>query len=377
MFAFSATNPCHLWPLVRELHSLGVLDCFYSGYPKWKLPGSDEIPVTTVSTRTVLTYGMLRMPERFRPSSHSLFKWQDEGFDRSVAKALTCSPVLHGLPGQCLHTFRRAKELGTITVLNHASGPVEHQVELVRPEFEHAGLKLEDHSRFDSAYFEREREEYRLADFHCAASSIVKDQLVSSGIDASKIFSVPYGADTEIFRKRSELPRDDSFRIVFAGALSLRKGIRYLLNALEISEDSDWHCHFYGARSTETNREFDAYKGGPAITRHGAVSAENLAQAFRNSSVLVLPSAEEAFGMVVVQALQCGLPCIVSDRVGAQDLIEHRKNGSIVPFGDSNALVKELQWWQANPKIVADNFSWKSPAQTFLERHNSIEAIAA
>jgi glycosyltransferase involved in cell wall biosynthesis len=52
---------------------------------------------------------------------------------------------------------------------------------------------------------------------------------------------------------------------------------------------------------------------------------------------------------VVVQALNCGLPCIVSDRVGAGDLIAHRRNGSIFPAGDADALATEIAWWAEHP----------------------------
>ncbi|MBV8585122.1 MAG: glycosyltransferase [Verrucomicrobia bacterium] len=53
-----------------------------------------------------------------------------------------------------------------------------------------------------------------------------------------------------------------------------------------------------------------------------------LSEQMRQASVLVLPSLEEGFGLVVPQALACGAPCIVSESIGAKDLIEVRRNGS-------------------------------------------------
>ena len=96
---------------------------------------------------------------------------------------------------------------------------------------------------------------------------------------------------------------------------------------------------FLRRRTTpEARQDLAAYKGRTPLTAHGSVSQGELAEGFRQGSVLVLPSLEEGFGLVVPQALNCGLPCIVSDRVGGKDLIRHRENGSIFPCGDAAAL---------------------------------------
>ena len=99
---------------------------------------------------------------------------------------------------------------------------------------------------------------------------------------------------------------------------------------------------------------------------HGPVVQVALADALRAASVLVLPSLEEGFGLVVPQALNCGLPVIVSDRVGGRDFIQHRGNGSIVAVSDAAALATELAWWAANPRRVAGKFGWTEPARTLI-----------
>jgi len=73
--------------------------------------------------RTLVTYGLLRAPERFRPRSRTLFLWQDQNFDRWVARTLHKHDFVHAIPGQALQIFRRARALGLRTVLNHATGP--------------------------------------------------------------------------------------------------------------------------------------------------------------------------------------------------------------------------------------------------------------
>jgi len=73
----------------------------------------------------------------------------------------------------------------------------------------------------------------------------------------------------------------------------------------------------------------------------------------------------------VPQALNCGLPCIVSDRVGAQDLLRPRENGAIFPVGNATALAEELTWWAAYPKRVTETFGWTEPARRLIALSNA------
>jgi len=371
--AISATNPCHLWDLARELTKNGTEVDYYSGYPKWRLPHASsttgEPQVHCSSARTLATYGLLRVPERYRPANDRLFKWQDEGFDRAISRKLRPADFIHGMPGQCLETFRRAKIMGIRRILNHASGPVEDQERILDEEHRRHGRPRKASKRFDATYFAKEREEYELADFHCVASTVVRDQLAARGIAPERIIVVPYGADPLRFPKRQSHASADEFRIVFAGNSSLRKGIPDLLSALDKAGDRPWECHFLGNAARETEHDFQSYRGQIPLIRHGALSQEQLASEFQRASVLVLPSAEEAFGLVVVQALQCGVPCIVSDRVGAKDLIQHRRNGSILSFPTRDLLLHELEWWADHPMTVSEPFDWALPAQSFMEQH--------
>ncbi len=364
--SFAATNPCHVYPFAVELAKLGDLGAYYSGYPAWKLAHSAGLPIRAHSLRTNVVYGLLKYaPERLRPSSRALFLWQDRGFDRWTGAHLEACEFIHGIPGQCLHTFRAARKIGVRTVLNHATGPVRDWVRIMEPEYQRAGLKLTDACPYDADYFRREDEEYALADFHCAASTVVREQLIARGIAASRIWLVPYGADERIFH-RGNADAPNAFRIVFAGQVGLRKGLRTFLAALTLAAREDWRVDFFGAVLGEARGDLDAYRGAAPLTFHGAVSQQKLADGFRAGSVLVLPSLEEGFGLVVPQALNCGCPAIVSDRVGAKDLIRHRDNGSLFKTENAEALAAELSFWAGNPRRVNESLGWSAPAATLL-----------
>jgi glycosyltransferase involved in cell wall biosynthesis len=364
--SFSATNPCHLHPHAAAVAALGCAGPYYSGYPRWKLPAAAALEVRDHSLRTNIVYGLLKYaPPWLRPETKRLFRWQDDGFDRWVGRHLESADFIHAMPGQALETFRAARRLGIRTVLNHATGPVRAWVRIMQPEYARVGLELTDVCPYDDTYFAREAEEYALADFHCAASSVVREQLVSEGIEAAKIWQVAYGADASIFHAEGAVA-SQTCRIVFAGQVGLRKGLKTLLDALTLAARPEWRVDFYGAVLPEARHDAARYTGVAPLKFHGAVSQAALAAAFRGGSVLVLPSLEEGFGLVVPQALNCGLPCIVSDRTGAKDLVRHRENGSIFPVQNAEALAEELTWWAANPRRVSEKHLWEGPARTLV-----------
>ncbi len=388
--AFSATNPCHVLDLALALALADAGDevTFLSGYPRAKLlrvsPAVERLRVLPESWRTLITYALYpRLPKRFQGFSPRLFAWQDAGFDRAVAGRLSrCfrpgaeAPMghphfLHGIPGQCLETFRVARRFGITTVLNHASGPARQQWELVRPEYERAGLAVPPPPEAVPGLEARLRAEVDLADWHLVASRIVARQLAESGVPAERIGVVPYGASPERFPRRAAAPKGEPFRVLFAGALAIRKGLWTVLKALELVPDPTWELHCYGLPLAETEGDFRAYNGQPRVFRHGPVSQKALAEALRGASVLVLPSVEEAFGLVVPQALQVGVPCLVSDRVGASDLLTSPQDGETLPFGDAQAWAAALRRWAATPTQVTGDFSWKRPAALAQAQHRA------
>jgi glycosyltransferase involved in cell wall biosynthesis len=299
-----------------------------------------------------------------RPAARTLFRWQDTSFDQWVGNQLSKHDFVHAMPGQSLATFHTARGLGVRTVLNHATGPSRDWVTIMQSEYQRVGLDLRSETVYDEAFFARERKEYELADFHCAASSLVASQLQAGGITPERIWVVPYGADPSVFFPGSggETP----FRILFAGQISLRKNLLTLLQALKQLDRPDWELVCCGAISEEAKPDLAQGAGHTPVRFLGPVPQTELAGQMRAASVLVLPSLEEGFGLVVPQALACGNPCIVSESVGAKDLIEVRRNGSTFAARNVQALAEELVYWSEHRTRVPGDYSWRAPAFRLL-----------
>jgi len=79
------------------------------------------------------------------------------------------------------------------------------------------------------------------------------------------------------------------------------------------------------------------------VTFLGPVPRTKMTQLYRDADIFVLPSIEEGFGMAVTEAMAAGLPVVVSDAVGAADILTSMKDGIIFPVNNVEALTDSLQ----------------------------------
>jgi glycosyltransferase involved in cell wall biosynthesis len=91
--------------------------------------------------------------------------------------------------------------------------------------------------------------------------------------------------------------------------------------------------------------------------------------------VLVLPSLSEGFGLVVTEALACGLPVIATSNVGASDLVCDGREGFVIPVCSAEAIADRLNalyrdrelltHMSHNSQLTAERQSWKVYRETW------------
>ncbi len=167
----------------------------------------------------------------------------------------------------------------------------------------------------------------------------------------------PYACELGAFSNAAETHvANDGPVFLFCGQMISRKGIDLLLLAFEQTLRSQ-----PSARLLLIGREAElpSMLGGlPLVVRKrinyaGFAAPDALPAWFAMADVFVLPSRHDGWGVVVNQALGAGLPCIVSDAVGAGELITENVNGHIVPAGDTNALAQAMIRLAASPELRA------------------------
>jgi glycosyltransferase involved in cell wall biosynthesis len=137
--------------------------------------------------------------------------------------------------------------------------------------------------------------------------------------------------------------------VLFSGKLSIRKGVHVLTEAAKLLPEklrSRLVLLFLGA-GQEESRLIAACNAVPTIRSRfiGFRNQKQLSPYYHAADLLVLPSLEsETWGLVVNEALQHGLPCVVSQAVGcAPDLIEAGTTGDLAGTGSSESLASALE----------------------------------
>lgn len=200
----------------------------------------------------------------------------------------------------------------------------------------------------------------RRAGICLAIGSRNADLFAEYGVPSERIRIAPYFVDNEFFIRASDRLRvtQDALRIkfglpldklvfVFMGKLIEKKHPEDLLHAWKMlpAADQSRCALLYAGSGAILDRLKDAARNfGDSVVFSGFLNREELPQAYVASDVLVLPSDHrETWGLVVNEAMACGLPVVVSDNVGcAPDLVIEGQTGYVYPCRDIEALSKRL-----------------------------------
>jgi glycosyltransferase involved in cell wall biosynthesis len=176
------------------------------------------------------------------------------------------------------------------------------------------------------------------------------------GADDKRIFFVPCGVDTDYFReqaepwraRRTEVRSENGWNhdhlILYVGRLVRQKRVDILIEAMRKLDPSrqDIALLIVGD-GIERGRLVEQARDLKNVYFLGFKDRHDLPQYYAMAEVFVLPSEIEPWGMVVVEALACGLPVIATRKVGAAwDLIHEGENGFIIPENDAAALAATI-----------------------------------
>jgi glycosyltransferase involved in cell wall biosynthesis len=296
-------------------------------------------------------------------------------FDEIASRLISDCDVVNPWQSTALRTIRAAHRRGIPSVLEVGSAHILTQVRILREERERFGDGL-DHSVVTPGVVDRMLAEYREADRIAVPSSFVRTTFAENGVPVSKIVVVPYGCDPRPMTPRSD--RSGRPRLLFVGGAGLRKGIPYLFDAFRRVQ-ADAELRVVGRMSPA----LIARAGGlpPRTELAGAVTIQDLALEYDHADAFVLPSVEDGFGLVTLEAMRAGLPVVVSDQAGSAEVVEDGVNGFVVPARDVDALASRLDLllgdaslrrrMGAAARAAAVRRTWETYGD---ERHNRIYA---
>ena len=262
--------------------------------------------------------------------------------DRRVARRLMDGSrfkAVYAYDHGALESFRAARDRGIKCIYEH---PIVHWRESRRYQQEEAELNPEWKPTLGAMLDSEEKlarkdAELALADVVIVPSTFSKNSLNQvPGLKAS-IQVVPYGVPS-VSHARDE-SRTGKLRVLFVGALSQAKGLKYLLDAAaKLERQID--LTLIGKRVSSvipTPAVLDRYRWIPSM------AYDDLLREMSRHDVLVLPSLHEGFGLVIGEAMAQGLVVIATPHSAAPDLIDDGVDGFVIPVRSAEAIVEKLE----------------------------------
>ena len=190
---------------------------------------------------------------------------------------------------------------------------------------------------------QQKREEMELADLVLAPSSFVAET-VRAFYPNKSLALAPYGVDLEFWTPGARSEESETLRFIYAGQISLRKGIPVLLQAWEKAALRSAELQLVGSWNLSDSKKASLPRG---VTHVSALSSEALRDHYRRADVFVFPSFFEGLALVLLEAMACGLPAIASAATGGADVLTEA-SGRLLPVGDLDGLVDSLRWFNQN-----------------------------
>ena len=205
------------------------------------------------------------------------------------------------------------------------------------------------------------------------------------GLPYEKINVVPNGINTTVY---NGLEKDYDFRrkyamdnekiILFMGRLVYEKGVQHLISALpkilEGYHDAKLIIAGKGGMTEQLKAQVEAMGLGDKVYFTGYLNAKQVSKMYKCADVSVFPSTYEPFGIVALEAMLAGIPTVVSDVGGLNEIVEHRVDGMKSYAGNPNSLADSILELLLNPELcnkitkkakqkVKNEYNWAKIAQ--------------
>lgn len=334
----------HHFDLGRQILRKGHRLSLFTSNPKFKV----DVDLQSFTK----THPVLRVPFAigrwvgFGSHLNWLDEWLLKDLNRWMKRRLNSdwTDVYHALDGLGPGAGRIAREKGCLWICDRGSSHILAQRDVLREEHKLWGVR--EHKLSDDR-LERTLAEYEEAHAITVPSHFAKKTFVERGSREQQIFVCPYGVNLSEFRCSAK--GDDTFRVIHVGQITIRKGIGYLLQAMEpLTAKGKSELWLVGEVDPVVSRLLHSFRG--TFEYKGICTRRHLWQMFAQASVLVVASVEEGLALVQAQAMACGVPVIATANAGAEDLFQDGVEGFIIPARNPELIREKIEWMMSNPE---------------------------
>jgi glycosyltransferase involved in cell wall biosynthesis len=184
------------------------------------------------------------------------------------------------------------------------------------------------------------------ADCVVALNRQVVDELIEIGVTPERIARIPNGVEIEQIGRKANYELWREVTVIFVGRLHPQKGVDILLSAFKQVQEElpqfSWCLRLVGEGELRNGLEAMAHQLAVdrAVEFLGQVDDPFLL--LGQSDIFVLPSRSEGMSNALLEAMAHGLPCIVTDVAGNNEVIRHNENGMVVQPEDDDSLAAAI-----------------------------------
>jgi glycosyltransferase involved in cell wall biosynthesis len=302
-----------------------------------------------------------------------------QSLDNRVSESLSIfkGDIIHAYEDCAAHSFNQAKKLG---IFRSYELPIAHWSTVRRLLAEEAERTptweptLES-TRESEEKLIRKEEELALANCISCPSEFVLQSIPAEIRKKTPCQIAAFGSPPDI-RNSSLLNasrQNEKLKLLFVGSMSQRKGLADLFEAMKLINSSQISLSILGQPSMPMGFYRSHY---PNFKYLPPRSNEGVREVMLEHDVLVLPSIIEGRALVQQEALACGLPLIVTQNTGGEDLIEEERTGFIVPIRKPDAIAEKIDWFCQNLQEIdemseycrnkASQYKWSEYARSII-----------
>lgn len=373
-FRLGASRICYTaWQQVNGLAAAGGVDLLV-------FPASlgREVPAGVRVSQT-LARGKYRVPYRILGTERAV-ALHDRIVASRIKKLANKIDLVHVWSLGALETLKTAKRLGIPTVLERPNAHTRFAYEIVQKECEAIGVMLppgHEHA-YNSERLQKEEEEYRLATRLLCPSDFVVKTFLDQGFRPDQLVRHIYGYDPSAYYPDPQpKPEQAGLTMLFVGVCAVRKGLHYALEAWLKSPASETGKFLIAGEFLPAYQE----KLQPMLS-HPSVQVlghrNDVPQLMRKSDLLILPSIEEGFGLVVAEAMGSGCVPLASD--ACTDIFSHMKSGLVHHVGDVAAMTEQITLLHNDRALLAKlragalacgpEITWTAAGRKLLEAYH-------
>lgn len=329
-----------------------------------------------VRVSPTLAWRKLRAPYRILGTMRAV-ALHDRIVARRLPKLTREIDIVHTWPLGAVETLKAAARLGIPTVLERPNANTRFAMEVVRTECERLSVTLPpDHEHaYNESKLLKEEQEYRLATRLLCPCEFVVRTFLGQGYGRQQLARHIYGYDDKVYFPSSEL-RDPTrgLTMLFVGVCAVRKGLHYALEAWLRSPAAKTGTFLIAGEFLPAYKEKLAH-----MLSHSSIRVlghrNDVPELMRKSDLLILPSIEEGFGLVIAEAMGSG--CVPLASEACTEICSHMKTGLMHRIGDVGALTQHITMLHEDRSLLeklrvgcldtAPSVTWNAAGRTLLE----------